>query len=324
MNKTFYNQRFDGVQALRGLAAVSVLFHHISCIENGAFGVDIFFCISGFIMMYVSQFNTDHFLWKRIIRIVPMYYFITLIAIIGYNINKDIFDRTVIDGKYILQSLFFVPFTGSGKIMPIVKVGWTLNYEMMFYVIIWLSMKISHKYRSLIASVVLVAIVLICKSFGFTNTVLIEFIYGMAAYHILSGINYEKIRDKAYVRWILLFVALMTYVFLWCVKYMDYPGSLKRFIIKGIPAFIIFMCVFIATYGVKVPKPFVFLGDISYSLYLAHYYVARVFNKYFDFIPGAIHIVCVLGISLILAAISYNVFEKKLNSYLRRKLFVKG
>ena len=80
MDTTFYTKRFDSIQAMRGLAAFSVILQHIAFIENGAFGVDIFFCISGFIMMYVTETRTDYFMAKRLVRIVPLYYFITLVT----------------------------------------------------------------------------------------------------------------------------------------------------------------------------------------------------------------------------------------------------
>ena len=79
----FYEKRFDSIQVLRGIAAFSVILHHIAFIGKGAFGVDIFFCISGFIMMYITEINSEHFFMKRIIRLVPLYYAITAITFAG-------------------------------------------------------------------------------------------------------------------------------------------------------------------------------------------------------------------------------------------------
>lgn len=55
INKRFQDLHFDSIQALRGLAALFVVFQHIRFLNFGAFGVDIFFCISGFMIMFTTE-----------------------------------------------------------------------------------------------------------------------------------------------------------------------------------------------------------------------------------------------------------------------------
>ena len=55
INKRFQDLHFDSIQALRGLAALFVVFQHIRFLNFGAFGVDIFFCISGFMIMFTRK-----------------------------------------------------------------------------------------------------------------------------------------------------------------------------------------------------------------------------------------------------------------------------
>ena len=68
INKRFQDLHFDSIQALRGLAALFVVFQHIRFLNFGAFGVDIFFCISGFMIMFTTEKSTKYFFRKRLIR----------------------------------------------------------------------------------------------------------------------------------------------------------------------------------------------------------------------------------------------------------------
>lgn len=333
MNSGFYEQRFDSIQFLRAAAAFSVIFHHISFIERGAFGVDIFFCISGFIMMYVTEMNTEHFFAKRLIRLAPLYYFITFITFAGIIIMPQLFDRTTADPVMFIKSLFFIPYSIDGVIQPLVRVGWTLNYEMFFYFIIWISIRISKKYRALTASLIIFILVVCGKmsSTGnvlvrfWTDSIMIEFIYGMLAYEIHRYVSVRYSRLNTAVRLPLFCLAVCTYIILWVVGYDNISQGADRFLTFGIPAFIIFNCIFISCYGIKLPAFFVWLGDISYSVYLIHYFIIRFYNRYIC--PDGIcdlravfFALCAVAVIICAGAVSYTLFEKKLNTYLRNKI----
>ena len=145
--------KISNIQHLRALAALLVVFGHAvgavdenvgdvagpaRLLSKGAqFGVDIFFVISGFIMYHTSarrfgaQGGSAHFIRRRIVRIVPIYWLVTLVsAALLIVVGKS---ATI--GE-LLQSLAFIPYDGDGeKMRPIVGVGWTLNFEMFFYAI---------------------------------------------------------------------------------------------------------------------------------------------------------------------------------------------
>src|SRR5436190_24021295 len=70
--------QLDQIQALRGIAAFSILIAHTPYIQRGHFGVDLFFIVSGFIMTYVTEHTFERFLLKRAVRIVPLYWLGTL------------------------------------------------------------------------------------------------------------------------------------------------------------------------------------------------------------------------------------------------------
>ncbi|MBB3610099.1 acyltransferase [Rhizobium sp. BK602] len=136
--KTLY-----GIQYLRALAALAVVVFHAaersdSHFVIGAAGVDVFFVISGFIMWTMSErrpVTPLRFLADRLQRIAPSYWIVTAIMIAGAV--AGLFPNMRLTADHILGSLFFIPVRSpsNGEIWPILVQGWTLNFEMFFYVI---------------------------------------------------------------------------------------------------------------------------------------------------------------------------------------------
>ena len=160
VNKEFHELHFDSIQALRGLAALFVVFQHVRFLNFGAFGVDIFFCISGFMIMFTTEKSTKYFFRKRLVRILPLYYLMTLGTYLSLLLFPSMFQQTRHDFSYLVKSLLFIPFDiGSGAIQPLVRIGWTINCEMLFYLLFFIAFHISMKYRGLICSAFLVILV---------------------------------------------------------------------------------------------------------------------------------------------------------------------
>ena len=70
----FHSIRFQNIQALRAVLAIFVVLEHVRFAACGAFGVDGFFAISGFMILFSTANSTEHFFKKRLIRILPLYY----------------------------------------------------------------------------------------------------------------------------------------------------------------------------------------------------------------------------------------------------------
>ena len=137
------------LQVLRALAAYLVFLLHFSryagpvlprpdLLAFCAAGVDIFFVLSGFIMFVSTSGRAERpgaFLVRRMARVVPVYWLITLglalMALVGLRPVGIVEFRP----EYLLQSLVFLPFSRGGYIEPLNSVGWTLNYEMFFYAV---------------------------------------------------------------------------------------------------------------------------------------------------------------------------------------------
>ena len=119
------------IQYLRGLAAVAVVAYHTDRMSTGLgqAGVDVFFVISGFIMVHVSGREPLPlaFLRARIVRLVPLYWLVTLVAAAVTGVT---------DRAHILLSLAFWPhLSPDGLSSPVLMQGWSLNFEMQFYIL---------------------------------------------------------------------------------------------------------------------------------------------------------------------------------------------
>ncbi len=148
------------LQALRAVAAWLVVADHalLDITHNdprnaltpiagalGSTGVYVFFVISGFIMVHISWDDfqrsgaTANFLRRRIIRIVPLYWLATILALAYHQVSAT---HGVNAGwSELVRSLLFIPYVDqSGSWAPILTQGWTLSYEMMFYAILAMSL----------------------------------------------------------------------------------------------------------------------------------------------------------------------------------------
>jgi exopolysaccharide production protein ExoZ len=128
--------RLQGIQYLRGLAALQVVVFHASkqggfAVTLGDFGVPLYFVIRGFLMYAITSDGTRPaaFLRDRILRVLPIYWIVTASALLLGMANY----RGL---RHLAASFAFVPlgFAGAEKhLFPVLPVGWTLNYEMFFY-----------------------------------------------------------------------------------------------------------------------------------------------------------------------------------------------
>jgi peptidoglycan/LPS O-acetylase OafA/YrhL len=329
--------KYDSIQLMRGVAALSVVFHHVYMFDSGAFGVDLFFCISGFIMMYITEKDDKHFLQKRAIRIIPLYWIAILIMSTIILVMPNVFRTLEFRLEFLIKSLFFIPYSFTGRsgqtVHALLQVGWTLIYEIFFYLVFFISMKINHKYRHIIASSFLLLSVII----GFisqtenlfirfySKPIILEFILGMFAFKLLTQtIKNIKIVDKRITISLWVF-ALLIWTGLFLEKYISYLNGIDRFIVWGIPTAIFFIIVFKIIENNKTPRLFVVLGDISYSLYITHFFVVQGFSRLICNIDDFSLIGVVLVFSVVVPAtigvawVFWWIIENKLTGWLRRK-----
>jgi exopolysaccharide production protein ExoZ len=115
----------------------------------GSAGVYVFFVISGFIMVHICWDNFGRraapadFLRRRIIRIVPLYWVATVAALAYHKVSATHGANS--GWSDLAYSLTFIPYSGDDGWHPILPGGWTLNYEMMFYVVFALGLALPRK-----------------------------------------------------------------------------------------------------------------------------------------------------------------------------------
>jgi exopolysaccharide production protein ExoZ len=323
--------RLDCVQLLRAVAAVAVVTHHIRLFGNGAWGVDLFFVISGFIMCYVTEDSGRRFFAKRIIRVVPLYWAGTLAVFCVAVVFPSLLDHTTADFVDLLKSLFFIPFKKGHNTVPVLFLGWTLNYEMLFYLLFSVSMAVSHKRRAVVASLLLIAIVVAGQWVPdhwvplrfFSRPVILEFAFGMICYELFVGSAVHRMRNRTNASRLLW--TLAGAIFIACMPlatiFVPFEDPVLRW---GILAALSFYCVLYGLSGIKLPAGVVIVGDASYSLYLFHPYVIQLFTKMSGAFSGSgvlayFMAVLVIVLCCVLSVISYKYLERPITEYLRKR-----
>ncbi len=274
------------IQFARALAALFVVYfhiaHHVAILPQfGAFGVDVFFVISGFIIAKVASETPQYFFLKRLIRIVPLYWIFTLIVFLVAKINPELFKSTIPTIENLLKSLFFIPYSGVDDIIkPLYFIGWSLNYEMFFYVMssillslfcrgkfhlsITLSLLLVYMFSNLIAPMSIVS-----RFSG--NSLVLEFLIGVLI-HKASSVKYDNQNPCfAFVIVILIF-SLSSLIYLDWLEYsgLNLFGIISRVIALGIPSGVFIYSILHLEHLFQKADFVRLLGDSTYSIYLIH------------------------------------------------------
>ena len=307
---TIRPSKIEVVQYVRAMAAVLVVAHH-SYLEfqnydgldkdwiasrlffGCSVGVDFFFVISGFIIAKSVSNGKDSFITftkKRLVRILPNYWLYSTLTLIIVFFSKTLKRNSVITVKYIITSYLLVayPRPSDGEFLPLLGLGWTLNYEVFFYLIvaIMLAFSIDRKKISLFVICFLIILSLINiwipeseKILGFyTNPIIIEFMIGVVIYEIFqSGFSF-KVNLMPFI--------LIVFTFLWCYNsiYLGWFSGFKRLFIWGIPAgFLVYGLLnthlsekYVSLHNFR--RVLLKIGNASYSLYLSHIFIIRAFT----------------------------------------------
>jgi len=293
--------QYLSVQYLRGVAALAVVACHLELQLNrmdfdGAWpralagGVDLFFVISGFIMWTTTTdkpISAGEFLRRRLIRVVPLYWAVTTILLLVLLIAPSLLQSARFDALHVIASYLFIPYPSpaDGLINPLLVPGWTLNYEMFFYVLFALCLFLQGRGRLVAISVVIGGLVLAgaiarpgnSMLLFWTRPILLEFLFGIAV-----AIISRKFAAPKWVAWML----IVGGAGLMAVYLLDNPGP-NRFVLLGIPAaFVLLGAVWLDRAGaVKSHAGFKLLGDASYSIYLSHGIVLSAASQIWRRVP---------------------------------------
>lgn len=185
-----------GLQYARGIAALIVAVTHAAVHPylagpgsspdlphlTARFGVTLFFVISGFIMALTTgagRFDPLLFMRRRISRIVPLYYVATALVILLLVAAPAAFKTTVFEPVHIIKSLLFIPAyepLGSGAIHPTFRLGWTLQYEMFFYVVFACCFMLDLRQRAIVLTIIFGSLMTLGQIMTFQNAIVVAYV----------------------------------------------------------------------------------------------------------------------------------------------------
>ena len=347
-------QQLKSIQALRALAALAVMLAHLYGVENkhsggtpilseaaltGVSGVDLFFVISGFIMVWIAGNQepglrtSGKFMFARVMRIYPVWWLFAgamsayLYVSYGAPWDAEALERMSVSGwQHWINSMLLIPH----EALPVLQVGWTLIHEMYFYLVFAVLLLLPMVYRKpaliLWAIVILGSISLQLTGFyanSFFSLIFfpmtLEFLFGAAAAYALQA-SAVRFRWSALIlgtAW--LGVAVMSVDFTQALA----SAPTYRTLTYG-PAFALLVYAAVAfeqraRLGGFIPHWLVRIGDWSYSLYLCHLLVisavARLFYPQFasaGIVDNLIFLVLAASAALLVSALAFYLFERPL------------
>jgi exopolysaccharide production protein ExoZ len=337
-----------GLQVLRGIAASLVVLHHFAGIYKdgipghswiyasglgnlGRCGVDIFFVISGFIMVYTTgrKAGADDaliFIRRRILRIYPLYWIWTSV-LLALWLGGAVEQLRHYSTGYLIRSYLLIPAFNGTYFEPLLQPGWTLSFEMLFYVVfscgVLLKLR-SGKILFLAAAFSLMALLarFLAPDSGMryllTNPIIVEFLFGVLIAEML--IRLPAMRGNRFSRFLPgALVSGGAFALLCTVKIPN--ADSMRFALYGIPAF--FVVLGAAMLGpAAAPKFLVHLGDASYSIYLAHFFLAQAYASalkhlpIFNGLPPDAAILLAGAATIAISSATYALMEKPLTQAL--------
>lgn len=319
-------QTFLRIQILRFVAAAAVVFYHAQLTvmsyfkdvsfnvvyEMGVYGVDLFFVISGFIIVYIGstrETSAPIFAKRRIKRIVPFYWIMTFATFFLTHI-PGLARNEVSSPLHLLQSLFFMSWVNGPETYPVLNVGWTLEFEMFFYVIAALAMATASR-RWLVAGLFMLGLVLVGHgtSFFLLNPIMIEFVFGMTVGAFLF--------DRRNFAWLL---AATSFV----LVTLPVTGAAWRVWAIGLPAAgLIALAIALDLRKVYRGKILPELGNASYSIYLTHViaisFACKIAAIVTPHIAASVLTPLISIFAIVIGYAAYRIIEKPLTRFLARK-----
>lgn len=344
---------FKGIQALRAVAAFAVVLGHsmnylgrghgtvpgVLTEFQGAVGVDLFFVISGFVMAISSgrllrqPHPTRVFLWRRVLRVVPLYWLLTAVKLVILAALPR-FDVTAWRPSVwnAVSSFLFIPsVNGMGEIRPVITLGWTLNFEMMFYLLFAISLVWRERFvRLLVPLVVLLAAIGLVRTAAWpiwtagADPVVVEFAAG-----VVIALLFERGRMPGTTGSAVLLVAGAAGLSL-----IRSGPFLLREVSWGVPAAMVVLGVvgLERAVGDRLPRWLLLLGSASYAVYLVQTFVFPVVDLLAERVRGivgltplevgAVVMLGSLGISAALGLGVHLLIERPMTDVLKRRFGV--
>jgi exopolysaccharide production protein ExoZ len=298
------------IQALRGLGALAVvIFHALSLFpfitfRAGAAGVDLFFVISGIVMSMSITEKTKPvgFMIRRFIRVAPMYWIATTLAIFYFASRYHM----TISTEHIITSYLFLP-PPAEYVLPILYPGWTLNFEMFFYLVLSILILINNNTIYTAISILLILgsisknVSGVAGSYYLTEG-LLEFALGLIIGQLIkSGYAPQKIPSIILITSSIIIFSTSSHF------------KSEGVIAWGIPsALLILGCLGFESSKFIRSQIVQFLGEASYSIYLFHAIAIWIIDWSFPNEHSYLIVAMAIILSLSVGSAAYQVIERPL------------
>lgn len=301
-------RRLEHLDALRGLAASAVLVSHMLAglfgsqvreqlpFDLGQFGVMLFFVISGYVIaMSVEHVGLGAFWVRRVLRLYPAYWCSVALAVAlalagRYHTTGQFYAEPL---RNVLTNLTMVQRLIGGY--DLIDVYWTLLIEMLFYLLVTL-MALLRQFRHTLA------LVLALAWLGFLADVLLASdtigipVVSYLTLMLTGTLFYRHARGELGGRALLLGCGVC-WALLACIH--DVPQVVLARLL-ALP------CFALAWRAAAAPRALVFLGTISYSLYLLHVPLIDAIRTGY----AALDVALWLGATLLAATLTYYAVER--------------
>lgn len=329
-----YRPEIDG---LRAIAVLSVVLYHFGLpgLGGGFVGVDVFFVLSGFLIGGIlwrdysatGRLSLARFYTRRVKRLAPAYFTVAAAsALVSYLVLLPFefreFGKSLIAATLYLSNVLFYQSAGYFDIASENKVllhTWSLSVEEQFYVILPLAIVLLRKFRRALLALLV---------FGFAASLIANivvtphaqtaafYLFPFRAWELLAGVllaiwgetRRANWRVHAGLSWV--GIAMIIGAILWIDPTRGFPGWQAIFPVFG--------TVLILANGrhnnpvnralsLRIP---VFIGMISYSLYLWHWPVLTLSTYWRDGYSGAIESAAWLGLAVVLSVLTWRFIER--------------
>lgn len=344
---------FIWIQVLRGVAAAMVVGHHYLAaqaergvaigqrlLQAGGAGADIFFVISGFIMAITqsgdaSRFSARVFLLRRLMRIAPLYWVLTAAAFGLASVASGTVNSRFSVEKFIM-SMLFLPYSegvidmdAHAYLAYVLPIAWTLTFEWLFYLVFALALALGMRPLARLGFIACCFAASVIAGIVFppsspvlqvlSSPLLFEFVLGCT----VAALFLHEVRFR---NWQAMLLALAgTMVLLYTV----HDSVAARVLVWGTAAFALVSAAALSDGARAAPsaaiRPLARLGDISYSLYLSHFFTLALFVRMQQHLPalgdgfGVPSVVVFVLLAWNVAALCYRFIEEPTKVFFARR-----
>lgn len=293
--------KLQGLQVLRGFAALLVVWCHLKynlgfgpgvvpaqlsswlTTDLGAIGVDIFFVISGYVItMTAANFGRDWriFLANRIARVVPLYFLVSFVCLV--LVLFPVSGMGIQNFQTVFNTFEFLPvFDRGGFTNPLCSNGWTLSFEMWFYVLFaGVMARVGQRAGKVLPVILAAGVVVIGGIYRCESWFLPKFLFHPLTLEFCAGCLLYHCRDWMGRRALFTFCGLLPILLYWSNhdqtlgKHLSVIDNVGLGLLRtGVWGGFAICLVGVVTqvdlkYRLSWPGALLRLGDASYSIYL--------------------------------------------------------